>query len=58
MKIKKLLENQIHFDNGYKIVFNHEQDCCEEVYADCENIQAMSHVNTPLYDSEFDDITN
>ena len=54
MKIIKLLINEIQFDNDFKLIFNHNQDCCEDVYADCENIQAMSHVNTPIYESDFD----
>lgn len=56
MKIIQLEEDKITFDNGHVLLFNHNQDCCENVYADCINIQALSHVNAPLYESEFDEI--
>ena len=54
MKILKLLKNEIHFDNDFKLLFNHDQDCCENVYADCGNIQAIHNVNTLIYESDFD----
>lgn len=31
----------IKFDNGEKLEAYHEQDCCEWVYADFENMQVM-----------------
>lgn len=34
MKIKKINEENIIFDNGYKLEYYHKQDCCEWVYAD------------------------
>ena len=34
MKIKKITDEYILFDNGSKITFDHEQDCCEYNYAD------------------------
>lgn len=34
MKIKRVEENKIIFDNGDTITFGHEQDCCEYNYAD------------------------
>ena len=55
MKILKLEENKITFSNGYILQFTHDQDCCENVYADCKQIQALSHMNTPIYESEFDE---
>lgn len=36
MRIKKIDENYIVFDNGYELEAFHEQDCCEHVYADFE----------------------
>ena len=36
MKIKQINENEIIFDNNYKLRCYHEQDCCENVYADFE----------------------
>ena len=34
MKIKIITDEYILFDNGSKITFDHEQDCCEYNYAD------------------------
>lgn len=56
MKIILLEEDKITFNNNSVLLFNHRQDCCEYVYADCKNIQAMSHMNSPIYESEFDEI--
>lgn len=36
MKIKEFKEESIIFDNGYKLEYYHEQDCCESVYAEFE----------------------
>lgn len=36
MKIKEINDDYILFDNGYKLRAYHEQDCCENVYADFE----------------------
>lgn len=34
MKIKQVTEVDITFDNGNRIWFDHDQDCCEHNYAD------------------------
>lgn len=34
MKIVKIEEEKIKFDNGYELQYYHEQCCCEHVYAD------------------------
>lgn len=34
MKIIKIDEKKITFNNGYELKYYHEQDCCERVYAD------------------------
>lgn len=34
MKIKRVTENEIVFDNGNLITYFHDQDCCEHNYAD------------------------
>ena len=34
MKVKAITSEYIEFDNGSKITFDHEQDCCEYNYAD------------------------
>lgn len=33
IKVIKITEEYIEFDDGTKITDNHEQDCCENVYA-------------------------
>lgn len=41
MKIVEISESGITFDNGCTLSDYHEQDCCEDVYADFENMQVM-----------------
>ena len=41
MKVVSINEVGIIFDNGKVLVDYHEQDCCENVYADWENMQVM-----------------
>lgn len=42
MKIKEINEEQILFDNGFKIEYDHYQDGCEANYADFEQIEPMA----------------
>lgn len=42
MKIKEILDNKIKFDNGYELEAYHEQDCCENVYADFEILKTYN----------------
>jgi len=39
MKIIEVNSEHIAFDNGSKITFDHDQDCCEHNYADFEQIE-------------------
>lgn len=41
MKIKEVNTNYILFDNGSRITFDHEQDCCETNYADFEQLEDL-----------------
>lgn len=41
-KIIKTEENLIEFEDGTKITCEHEQDCCEHNYADCEQIDDLA----------------
>lgn len=41
MKIVSINATEILFDNGKKLISEHDQDCCELVFADFENIQVM-----------------
>lgn len=38
MKIKRITDEYILFDNGSKITYDHYQDCCECNYADFEQL--------------------
>lgn len=42
MKIKEVNMNYILFDNGSRITFDHEQDCCETNYADFEQLEDLA----------------
>jgi hypothetical protein len=41
-KIIKLEENLIEFDDGTRITASHEADCCEDNYADCEQLDDIA----------------
>ena len=41
MKITHIDRDVIMFDNGKTLQTFHDQDCCEDVYADFENMQVM-----------------
>lgn len=49
MKIEKVTENEIIFDNGNMITFDHEQDCCEHNFADF----SVLNENNVYYNHEF-----
>ena len=42
MKITKINEKEIVFDNGNRLTYLHEQDCCEHVFADFKNLQVLT----------------
>lgn len=42
MRISKVTSDAITFDNGNKITFDHLQDCCEQNYADFNQIEEMA----------------
>jgi len=39
MKIKKITDENILFDDGTEVTYHHEQDCCENVYADFKQLK-------------------
>lgn len=49
MKILKITEDAIEFNNGTAITYYHEQDCCEHNYADFQQIEDLA------YEVEFDE---
>ncbi len=50
MKIKEIDFEHILFDNGSKITFDHDQNCCEWNYADFEQLK-----DTVAMDIDFDE---
>ena len=42
MKIAKIDDSAIVFDNGNTITFDHYQDCCEHNYADFEQLDDIA----------------
>lgn len=42
MRIKKITEEAIIFDNGNTIAYDHEQDCCEMNYADFDQLDDLA----------------
>ena len=42
MKIKKITDEKIIFNNGNEISYFHEKDCCEDNYADFEQIEELA----------------
>lgn len=49
MKIKYINEDSIQFDNGTALTYDHDQDCCENNYADFKQIEKSA------LDIEFDE---
>ncbi len=55
MKIAKIGYEYIEFDNGQRLTCEHQQDCCEQVYADFENMQVMGvREKNYVYSNELD----
>jgi hypothetical protein len=57
MKIIKYEENLIEFDNGCIIEFEHVDECCEHVYADCEylsNYNILPHTGETIKIGDID----
>lgn len=60
MKIKEFKEGSIIFDNGYKLEYYHEQDCCESVYAEFEmlkdyNVSLVTGKNIDIKEIDFEE---
>lgn len=51
MKIKNITEEEILFNDGTVVTYNHDQDCCENVYADFNALK-----DTDIFDKEFKDV--
>lgn len=42
MKIKNITEDEILFDNGKDITYDHDQQCCEYNYADFKQLDDLA----------------
>ena len=42
MRNLKITEDSIEFDNGKRISFDHDQECCELNYADLEQLDSLA----------------
>ena len=51
MKIVSVTDTEITFSNGKKITFDHKQDCCENNYADFEQIDDLGR-DAVYYENE------
>lgn len=59
MKIVEIGTEHIKFDNGEILESYHDQDCCENVYADFENMQVMGvQSNNFVWANELDFFEN
>lgn len=59
MKIRKICDYHIEFDNGLIMESEHRQDCCENVYADFKYIKQYNLLgdkrDKTIFDIEFND---
>ena len=54
MKIWKITEDGIYFDGGHRIEFDHDQDCCEQNYADFEQVDDIARAATFTHPLQFE----
>lgn len=57
MKIKEITYDHILFDTGDCITFEHYQDCCENVYADFEQLDDIAR-NYDFKELLFESVSN
>lgn len=60
MKIVSITDEEIKFDNGYILQYYHEQDCCENVYADFSvlknyNVSTVTGKNIDIKEIDFEE---
>ena len=58
MKIKEIDNGHILFDNGNQITFDHCPDCCEDNYADFEQLDDIARNATFNPELDFEAINN
>lgn len=54
MKISRITDNEILFDGGHTITFDHYQDCCEDNYADFEQIDDIARAASFTHPLQFE----
>lgn len=54
MRIASISDQEIRFDGGHAITFDHEQDCCEENYADFEQVDDIARAATFTHPLQFE----
>lgn len=60
MRITKISDEIIKFDNGFELTYYHEQDCCENVYADFKilktyNLSTVTGKKINIYNIDFEE---
>lgn len=58
MKIKKITNEAITFDNGNTITYQHEQQCCEWNYADFEQLDDLARAYNFSENLKFEAVEN
>lgn len=58
MKIKEITSGHIEFDNGEVITFEHCQDCCEDNYADFEQLDDIARATEFESPLQFEKVEN
>ena len=54
IRIVEVDENLLVFSNGYKITAFHDQDCCEEVWAEFDNSEIEASIKNKVLYSEIE----
>lgn len=54
MKISRILEDGIYFEGGHAITFDHKQDCCEQNYADFEQVDDIARAAAFTHPLQFE----
>ena len=58
MKIKNITEDEILFDNGKAISYDHDQQCCEYNYADFKQLDDLARDYDFDENLMFEDVAN
>lgn len=56
MRIVDINDDYIEFDNGKKITYNHDRDCCEQNYADFKQLDTIGRIYNFDEDLRFEEV--